>query len=96
MQYQLRRYQLVEGAVDDFIESWRSGVVPIRQALGFEIVGAWVVEESNEFVWILAHENLVDADRAYYASRERRALEPDPAQYLVGGEELMMSRVVEL
>lgn len=93
MQYQLRRYQLVDGAADDFVAIWKSAVVPLRKALGFEIVGAWIVEESNEFVWIIGHENLAEASEAYYASPERQALDPSPAEYLTNIHETMMTSV---
>ena len=93
VEYQLRRYQLAAGAADDFIDAWKSGVVPLRKAHGFEIGGAWLSEDSNEFIWIIAHQSLADADRAYYASAERQSMTPDPAQYLQGGEELMMTQV---
>jgi len=57
----------------------------LREGHGFEVVGAWVVEESDEFVWVIAHDgegSFQEADAAYYASPERAALDPDPARHL--------------
>jgi hypothetical protein len=45
-----------------------------------------VVEESSEFVWVIAYGGegtFAEADAAYYASPERAALDPDPARHLV-------------
>jgi hypothetical protein len=50
------------------------------------VLGAWAVEETDEFVWVIAYDGpgtFEEADAAYYASPERVALDPDPARHLV-------------
>ena len=80
--------------MSSFVEGWRDGVLPLRLKLGFDVVGAWVVEETNEFVWIIGHpEDLAEANRAYYASPERAALNPDPARLIAEVEEVFARRV---
>jgi hypothetical protein len=72
------------GRAAQFAEEWRRGVVPLRQSYGFEIQG-WVVDETDEFVWVLRHadhDSFDAADAAYYRSSERAALDPDPARLI--------------
>lgn len=97
MEYQLRRYQIMSGKMQEFTDLWREAVVPLRRSFGFEVHGAWTVEASNEFVWIISHDHpdgFATPDRAYYDSPERAALEPDPAQYIEAGDQVLMTRVL--
>ena len=82
MTTQLRRYRIREGELDRFVEAWRSGVAPLRARYGFTILGAWSVPERDEFVWIIEHPEFEEADRSYYESSDRTALDPDPAVYI--------------
>ncbi len=86
MEYQIRRYHIAEGKLDEFIDAWKAGVVPLRKRFGFRFHGAWPIEESSEFVWVISHdgeEGFATADAAYYESEERRHLSPDPAVHIV-------------
>ena len=83
---QLRRYTVAAGRMGEWLEEWGERVRPLREGHGFAVVGAWVVEESSEFVWVIAYDGegtFAEADAAYYGSPERAALEPDPARHLV-------------
>ena len=85
MEFQLRRYRIEAGKLTDFVEAWTDGVVPLRDQFGFEFRGAWAIEETNEFVWIIGHDHpdgFEAADQEYYSSPERAVLSPDPAQYV--------------
>jgi hypothetical protein len=93
MHWELRLYRPKPGAFDSFLAEWREHVLPLRRAHGFEVLGPWRADDGR-FVWILGHDALGAADAAYYASAERRAIEPDPARHLdsvehVGMEELL-------
>ena len=82
---QLRVYQIAPGHLDDFVSAWTEGVLPLRRTFGFEI-DAWTEVDGDRFVWLLRWPgpgSLAEADAGYYASIERRALEPDPAQWIV-------------
>ena len=79
--WQLRIYRIAPGAMDAFLEEWRANVRPLRESLGFEVLGPWVGED-DRFVWMIAHDDLLTADAAYYASPERGALAPDPARLI--------------
>jgi hypothetical protein len=97
VEYQLRTYRIQAGKLEPFLAAWRTGVYPLRQAFGFTVVGAWVLADTHEFVWILAYrgpEGFVAADAAYYASAERAALDPDPAPYIEHAEERFMTSVL--
>jgi hypothetical protein len=82
MRYQLRTYGVLPGHAEDFAREWREQVVPLRRRHGFEVVGGWIVEEGDRFVWIVGHEDFEAADRAYYESPERAAMDPDPRRHL--------------
>jgi hypothetical protein len=97
METQLRRYRVQSGQLDACIAAWRAGVYPLRRRYGFEILGAWVIPERDEFVWILGYdgpEGFAAADAAYYASVERAALDPDPARYFVRTEQWFMRSIL--
>jgi hypothetical protein len=82
MRYQLRIYGVLPGHAEDFAREWAEQVVPLRRAHGFEVVGGWIEEGGDRFVWIVGHEDFEAADRAYYASPERAAFDPDPVRHL--------------
>ena len=83
MRFQLRFYTVRRGALDDFVREWTEHVRPLRLAHGFSVLGPWVVEDENAFVWIVGHDGDFDAaDAAYYASPQRKALDPDPVRHL--------------
>lgn len=82
MQTQVRVYTITPGELDAFVEEWRAGVVPLRRRFGFEVLHAWASLEDDTFVWVLGYEgdDWQAAERAYYDSPERRAMDPDPAR----------------
>ena len=94
---QLRIYQIKAGKMEEWLEGWTRGVLPLREKLGFRIDGAWVVREENTFVWILTYdgpEGFEARDAAYYASQERKALRPDPAPLIEKSETYLMASVL--
>ena len=98
MELELRRNRIRAGCIDEFLQAWLGGVLPLRRRFGFTFLGAWVVDGSDEFVWILGYsgsDGFVNADRRYYASPERAALEPDPAQWFVSSEAVRLRQVLE-
>ena len=89
MDHQLRTYRLKPGRLDDFLELWRDHVVAAREAHGFEVVGAWVDRDGDEFTWVVRHtgpEGFAAADERYYASPERAALPWDPKDAIASAE----------
>ncbi len=72
---QLRRYALVDGEYDAFVDWWRAWMPRVRPAAGFAIEFAYGVPESNEFVWAVSVEGDTDAflarEREYLASAAR-------------------------
>ena len=74
---QLRRYRIVPGELPAFVDWWRSRLLPARQAFGFVLETALVVEETDEFVWAVSAAGDETAfaalDAAWAASGERAA-----------------------
>src|SRR5919204_1829545 len=94
MQEQLRIYTIEPGELAEWIEEWRRHVAPLRERLGFKVVAAWTIEETNQFVWILRFDGAdwKAADVAYYASPERTAMTPDPARHIAKAEQWFIRR----
>ena len=95
MSAQLRRYRIAAGMARQFAEEWRRGVAPLRERYGFHVTG-WLVDGTDEFVWMLRHdsrESFEAADTAYYRSPERAALDPDPARLIEESRHDWVTRV---
>jgi hypothetical protein len=96
-QWQLRDYGIARGRLEDFVEAWWRGVLPLRRAAGFEIT-AWTVPTESRFVWLLRYdgpESFAAADEAYYDSPERAELDPDPAQWIIEDRKVMLEPVAD-
>ena len=96
MTSQLRIYTINKGRLEEFVNAWKKGVVPLRLKHGFKIDGAWTVKENNQFIWILTYNGPEDwrtKQDAYYNSPERKALDPDPAQHIARVEEYFISSI---
>jgi hypothetical protein len=97
MEHQVRITKIAPGKMDEFVEGWTASVARLRRRRGFELEGAWVIEDSDEFIWILGYdgeEGLEAADQAYYESDERATFFPDPAMHIVSTTNRMAKRVV--
>ncbi|MFB7251530.1 hypothetical protein [Microbacterium sp. NPDC056234] len=73
---QLRRYVLVDGEYDAFVDWWEQWMPRVRPAAGFTIEFAYGIRESNEFVWAVSAEGDADAFlalEAEYMGSEARA-----------------------
>ncbi len=71
---QLRRYEILPGEMDAFLE-WFPQVVAVREQYGFKVTGAYADRERNEFVWVVSHDGDFDAVfEVYNASPERAAV----------------------
>lgn len=92
---QWRKYTLRAGHLDDFIQEWRRGLVPIRQQYGFEVVQAWALPDESALLWLVAYEgdDFDEAFERFRSSPERAALEPDPARHIESVEAWMASVV---
>jgi hypothetical protein len=96
MRYQLRIYTVKRGEMADWVKEWDAKIRPLRVQKGFQVLGAWSLDGSDRFVWILGYdgpEGWDAAEKRYYASPERVALDPDPARHLEKTEKWFMSPV---
>jgi len=94
MQFELRSYRIEDGRLDDFVGEWREVVLPLRQRLGFSVVGPWVSREDSRFVCIVGYDgDIREADKRYYSSGERRALDPDPARLIVDATKVWLETI---
>jgi hypothetical protein len=82
--------------MDEFVRVWKQGVAPIRRKVGFDIAGAWVIKETNQFVWIIRYdgpEEWAVKDKEYFDSPERKGLNPDPAALIARTEQYFIESV---
>jgi len=74
---QLRRYELVDGVLDDFVAWFEARIVPAREAEGFTIEFAYADREVNQFVWAVSvpgdAEAFTAVEETYLASDSRAA-----------------------
>jgi hypothetical protein len=92
--WQLREYTVKPGEMAQWIEEWRSRIVPLRLDFGFRILGSWTVDGTDQFVWIIGYDgpkSWQEADSDYYRSSERKALDPDPARHLAHTQTRLMT-----
>jgi heme-degrading monooxygenase HmoA len=95
---QFRDYAVKPGEMEEWLDEWRAKLYPLRTKRGFRIMAAWVVPESNRFLWIIRWDgkgSFEDADRAYYASQERKAVSPNPARHLEKAEHFYIEPILE-
>ena len=94
MRCQLRDYVIADGRMEEFLDAWRNGVVPLRESFGFRILGSWRGEGVDRFVWVVGHEgDFETAEAEYYASPDREALDPDPRAFIVTADVRFMRPV---
>jgi heme-degrading monooxygenase HmoA len=72
MAVQLRRYEVVPGEMDGFIE-WFPRIVAVREQYGFKVEFAFADRENNEFVWAVSHDGDFDAAFEVFANSPERA-----------------------
>ncbi len=90
---QLRMYTIKPGEMAAWLDEWGRMIAPLRRRNGFEVVGAWTTD-ADQFIWILRYagpKTWEEADAAYYASPERKAMDPDPARHIATSEHWLMS-----
>jgi hypothetical protein len=95
-EWQLRDYRIEPGSFEVFLDAWRAGVLPLRRTMGFQ-VQAWPIPEESRFVWVLGWSgpgSFAEADRDYYASEARKAVDPEPGQWVVERRHFMVNPVV--
>lgn len=96
MTSQIREYTIKPGEMAEWLDEWRTRIVPLRVRHGFQVLGAWTVDGTDQFIWIISYDGpktWQEADADYYGSPERKALEPDPARHLAQTGARLMSAV---
>jgi hypothetical protein len=96
-EFQLRIYKIRDGRMAEFIEGWRTYIVPSRTQFGFIVVAAWTRVESNEFIWLLrwdGPEGYGAADHTYYESPGRKSVSWDPTPFIVADELRIVQEVL--
>ncbi len=93
---QLRDYSIKPGQLDTFADLWSKTVRPLRQKKGFVIESAWTIPSESRFVWIVSYDGpdgWEAANRDYYDSPERKAMDPDPASFITEQRTVFVEKV---
>jgi hypothetical protein len=93
---QLREYTIKPGELDTFANVWAAGVRPLRLKMGFVIEGAWKIPTEDKFIWVVSYDGpdgWEATNKRYYDSPERRALDPDPATFILAQRTTFIDRV---
>jgi NIPSNAP len=96
VKFQLREYTVKPGEMQEWLGEWRSKIVPLRERHGFEVLGAWTVDSTDQFIWIISYngpKSWEEANDDYYSSPERKAMDPDPARRLAKTDTRFMTAV---
>jgi hypothetical protein len=83
--------------MDEFVALFVDHIVPVREALGFKVLGAWNDPADDTFVWVVGHEapdGWEAAEAAYYDSPERAALPRDPAELVASAQTRVLHTVL--
>lgn len=85
MKTQLRIYTINRGQLEQFALEWKQHLKPLREKIGFRVLAAWTVPSTNQFVWVMALPDGQDweaLDALYFASEERKTMQPDPGRLI--------------
>ena len=97
MATQLRVYTISRGSLTQFAEEWRQKVYPLRLEHGYDIHGAWIVEETHQFVWLISYEGAEtweEKEQEYYGSEVRQAMDPNPARLIARPEHYFLESIL--
>ena len=97
MPTQLRLYTINRGRLHQFAEEWKANVLPLRLEHGFQVQDAWLIEETNQFAWLIGYEGAESWEAkevAYYASEKRKAMEPNPARLIARPEQYFIESIL--
>jgi hypothetical protein len=86
---QVRIYTIKEGMMDGWVKLFNEKLAPYQAKHGINLIGAWVNEGQNEFVWLRTFEDEADRDaklKAYFESPERMAVGDEPKKYVLKGD----------
>ncbi len=97
MTVQLRLYTINSGCLRQFAEEWKANVLPLRLEHGFRVHDAWIIEETNQFAWLIGYdgtESWAAKESAYYGSDKRKAMAPDPARLIARPEQYFVESIL--
>ena len=96
MTIQIRTYTINRDAMDQWVAEWNEKIKPLRIKIGFEVPGAWIVKETNQFIWLMRYdgpEPWDKMDQRFHQSDERLAMDPNPARHIARMEHYFIEPV---
>jgi len=94
MRTQLRRYEVIEGEIDGFLD-WFPTMRAVRESFGFKVEFMYVDRENNQVVWAVSHPGDFDAAfEEFSASAEKAAALEGQPKRLKGVHLAMVDTVI--
>jgi len=97
MEHQVRIVKISPGKMDDFVAAWTANVGRLRRRHGFTLEGTWIIEDTNEFVWVLGYDGdgtFAEAEKRYFESAERIDVGDVPPEFVIEARAHMARKVV--
>jgi hypothetical protein len=97
MEHQVRIVKVAPGRMDDFVSAWTANVGRLRRRHGFTLEGTWIIEETNEFVWVLGYDgdgSFAEAEKRYFESEERRSVGNVLTEFVIEDRHHMARKVI--
>ena len=67
MFYELRRYQIFEGKMDEWVEFMESEIIPFQVRKGMVITGSFRGEDDVTYIWMRRFDSESERERLYSA-----------------------------
>ncbi len=87
--YQLRKYIIRTGKMEQFLSAWRERIVPAREQHGFQVLEAYVEQDKSNFYWILRWDSevaIAEGENKFLSSPEYQALNKDLGEFITAME----------
>lgn len=97
MEHQVRIVRITDGKMDDFVSAWTAQIARLRRRFGFTIEGAWAIDETNEFIWVLGYdgdEGFAAAEKRYRESEDRLSVDDGSTEWVVDSRVHTVRKVV--
>ena len=84
--YEVRVYRINPGMMDGFVKFMGEKLVPYEERMGMQMLGHFVAEEENTYVWIRTYPDMETqariSDEMHATAEWRESIAPEVGQYI--------------
>ena len=96
MFYELRRYKIADGKMDDWVRFMEDVIIPFQVAQGMVIVGSFRGEDETTYVWLRRFASEAEREelyaKVYQSDRWRKEIAPRVAELML--PDIEVTRIV--